>query len=581
MLTITAIALLPAFAAATAALASSHSEAPGTAKDRLADDTDLYAWVAKDAPDAVTIVGNWVPLLEPNGGPNFYSFDDEAEYYINIDNVGDAKDHIRYQFKFKTTRLHGTTFLYNTGVVTSFDDPDLNVRQTWTLTRFDDGSPTVLASDRPVAPNYVGPVSMPKYGALAQSTITTLADGTKIFIGPRDDPFFVDLGAVFDLLTIRKAPGNHGEGVDGLGGFDVMSVVLQIPKTRLTRDGKAPKTDNSVIGIYDSAERSATRTLNADGTVSLSGADVQVSRLGQPLVNEVVIPLQDKDKFNHTKPTGDGAFLNYVTDPELPKLFHALYGIPVPATPRNDLVTVFLTGIPGLNQPANPHQTPCEMLRLNLGVAPAVHPSRLGVLGGDLAGFPNGRRLTDDVVDIEERAAAGGYALTPSFNQAPANQLGDGVDANDVPFLPYFPYVAPPHSPFVHEHHEDGDHDRDDARRGWRTWKSSRDDGADMGDGKSDANAPLAPKLEMAGRNPGSVSLLSFEIPVQAHVSLRIFDVQGRLVRTLFDQDGAPGAFRAQWDGRTDAGAPAGHGVFFARLMTDGREAASRKIVLE
>src|SRR5262245_18676123 len=340
-----AVAALVLVALPALAWASSHSEAPGTAKDRLADDTDLYAWVAADAPGSVTIVGNWVPLLEPNGGPNFYSFDDEVRYYINIDNVGDAQDHIRYQFRFTTTRLNPNTFLYNTGVVTSIGDPDLNVRQTYTLTRFDNGTPTVLVMDAPVAPNFVGPTSMPNYDALAQSAITTLPDGTKIFVGPRDDPFFVDLGAIFDLLTIRRVPGNKGKGVDGVGGFDVLSVVMQIPKTRLTPDGKsASESSNPVIGMYDSAERLATRTLNADGSVSLSGDEMQVSRLGNPLVNEVVIPLKDKDRFNHTEPTGDAVFLPYVVDPELPKLFNALYGIPVPTTPRTDLVTVFLTG---------------------------------------------------------------------------------------------------------------------------------------------------------------------------------------------------------------------------------------------
>src|SRR5262245_29840748 len=211
------------------ASASSHSEAPGTAKDRLADDTDLYAWVASDAKDKVTIVGDWVPLLEPNGGPNFYGFDDDAVYYMNIDNVGDAQDHIRYAFRFRTDRRTGATFLYNTGVVTSLDDPDLNVRQFCTVTRFDDGVPTVIAQDVPVAPNFVGPVSMPKYGDLAASAVRTLDDGTRLFIGPRDDPFFVDLAAVFDLLTLPKGKKFRIGGVDGVAGYDVLTIAIQIP----------------------------------------------------------------------------------------------------------------------------------------------------------------------------------------------------------------------------------------------------------------------------------------------------------------------------------------------------------------
>ncbi|HET7226946.1 MAG TPA: DUF4331 domain-containing protein, partial [Candidatus Eisenbacteria bacterium] len=451
-------ALLPALALATAlvlpgaALASSHSEAPGTSKDRLADDTDLYAWVAPDAPHSVTFVGNWVPLIEPNSGPNFASFDDDATYFINIDNVGDCLDHIQYQFEFRTVRRNPNTFLYNTGIVTSLDDPDLNVRQFATVTRLDNGVATVLADDVQLAPYDVGPASMPDYASLAQAAVRTLPDGSRLFIGPRDDPFFVDLAAIFDLLTVRQLPGDHGGGVDGLGGFNVMTIALQVPDTRLTRDGAAPNAGNAVIGVYDSAERARIRMLMPDGTVSQHGPAQQVSRLGNPLVNEVVIPLKDKDRFNASEPKDDAQFLNYVLDPELPRLLHALYGLPVPTTPRNDLVSVFLTGIPGLNQSAAPSRAACDMLRLNMAIPPAASPNRLGVLGGDVAGFPNGRRLSDDVVDIAERAAAGGYPLTPAFDAAPANQLGDGVDANDVPLLPYFPYVAPPHDPFAPHH---------------------------------------------------------------------------------------------------------------------------------
>jgi hypothetical protein len=196
------------------ALGSSHSEAPGINKDRLADDTDLYAWVAKDAPDAVTFVGNWVPLIEPNSGPNFASFDDDATYYINVDNVGDALEHIRFEFAFTTTRQTGATFLYNVGQVTAVDDPDLNVRQTYTLTRIDVTggveTRTVLGTGLPVAPWFVGPASFPDYSAVAQQAVRTLPDGYKVFVGPRDDPFFVDLASLFDLLTIRKPPGNKG-----------------------------------------------------------------------------------------------------------------------------------------------------------------------------------------------------------------------------------------------------------------------------------------------------------------------------------------------------------------------------------
>ncbi len=566
--------------------ASSHSEAPGITKDRLADDTDLYAWVAKDAPGAVTFVGNWVPLIEPNSGPNFASFDDDVTYYINVDNDGDALRDIRYEFTFTTTRQTGATFLYNVGQVTSLNDPDLNVRQTYTLTRIDVvggvEQSTVLGSNLPVAPWFVGPASMPDYRALAQQAVQTLPGGYKVFVGPRDDPFFVDLASLFDLLTIRRPPGNRGRGVDGVGGYNVMSIVLQAPKETLTRDGLAPSAgaNNHIIGIWDTAERLMTRTLSASGTVTHSGPEVQISRLGMPLVNEIVIPLQDKDKFNGSEPVNDLAnFAGYVVDPEPARLLTLLYGISVPPAPRADIVAVFATGVAGLNQPAG--VTPGEMLRLNMVIPPADEPKRLGVLAGDVAGFPNGRRLADDVVDIELRVVAG--VLVDGYNVAPNNQLGDGVDSNDRPFLPYFPYVAPPHNPFDHSHHR---------TQGPTTWRD-RDDDDDRRDSdkhdaveatKDEAAAPAAPesdlRLRIQGANPGTGSRLEFSVPSASRVSLKVYDVQGRVVRTLVDQDAEAGAFSAQWDGRADDGARMGRGVYFARLVA-GSQTSEKKLVLE
>ena len=553
------------------ALASSHSEAPGTVKDRLADDTDLYAWVAGDAPGAVTFVGNWVPLIEPNSGPNYVSFDDNATYYINLDNVGDSHKHLRFEFTFKTTRQNPNTFLYNTGVVTSLGDPDLNVRQTYTLTRadVDGGTETVIGADLPVAPYFVGPASMPDYNTLAQSAVQNLPGGYKVFVGPRDDPFYVDLAAIFDLLTIRRVPGNRGKGVDGVAGYNVMSIVLQVPKDKLTKDGTAPDPakNNHIIGIWDTAERLQTRTLNADGSLSFSGPEMQVSRLGMPLVNEVVIPLKDKDKFNVSEPFNDVAnFGAYVVDPELAKLFHLIYGLSVPPAPRNDLVAVFATGVPGLNQPAG--VSPGEMLRLNMSIAPVTSPSRLGVLAGDLAGFPNGRRLGDDVVDIAERVVAG--VLVSGFNIAPNNQLGDGIDANDKPCLPYFPYVAPPHNPSDYSHTSVQQGDSQNSVRGV----------SDELNEKLSSSLEPSTGLHLTGANPGRAQTLRFTLERTAHVSLRIFDIQGRMIRELIDQDAAPGTFNARWDGRTDRG-DAAKGVFFARFTVNGQVADNRKLVLE
>jgi len=457
-----------AMAVPLVALASSHSEAPGTVKDRLADDTDVYAWVAADASQAVTFVGNWVPLLEPNSGPNFGAFDDDATYYINVDNVGDARKHVRFQFQFKTTRRTGATFLYNTGQVTSLDDADLNVRQTYTLTRIDVNNgveqATVLGTDLPVAPWFVGPKSMPDYTALAKSAVQDLAGGYRVFVGPRDDPFFVDLAAVFDLLTIRKVPGDRGKGVDGVGGYNVMTIALQVPMTKLTKDGMAPSAslNNHILGIWDTAERLANKTLNTDGTVSFSGPEVQVSRLGMPLVNEVVIPLKDKDKFNASEPKDDGQFANYVTNPTLPALIGLLYadaGVQAPSVfPRADLVATFLTGVPNVNQPKN--VVASEMIRLNtaLPVTPKGSQNSLGAAacfvngaltlanpGCDPAGFPNGRRPGDDVVDIELRVAMG-YLLAPGSTKPASASLPytDGVLVEDSQFDNHFPFLTTP-----------------------------------------------------------------------------------------------------------------------------------------
>jgi hypothetical protein len=579
---ISALAILPAIA-----LASSHSEAPGTAKDRLADDTDTYAFVSPDAPGTVTLIGNWVPLEEPAGGPNFYAFDDDAWYYINVDNVGDAQDHIRFEFKFTTHVRNGATFLYNTGPITSLDDADFNVYQTYTVRRSDNGGGYVtLGSDLPVPPNHIGPASTPNYDALAQAAVRTLSDGSKVFAGQRDDPFFVDLGGVFDLLTIRKPPGNKGKGVDGVGGYNVLEIALQVPVTRLTQGGAPLDSTNAVIGMYTSVERYATRTLNADGTVSHSGAHVQVSRLGHPLVNEVVIARQDKDKFNASHPTGDGQFLSYVTNPELPNLLHLLYGISVPPTPRLDLVEVFLTGIPGLNHPI-PLQ-PAELLRLNMMIPASATPNRMGVLGGDLAGFPNGRRLADDVTDIELRAVAG--VLVNGFDHPPNNQLGDGIDFNDRPYLASFPYEATPHSGFEHTHHPKqmgklrlvkpwlGGGFNAQAIREALENESLEIDADEAGETSATARKPM---LRMAGANPGPRADLEYTLATSGRVSLAIFDVQGRAVRTLFEQHAAAGTFRASWDGVTDSGRRAGRGVFFARLVVDGRVEDRRKIVIE
>jgi hypothetical protein len=441
-------------------IASSHREAPLISADPLADNTDVYAFVSPDAPDTVTLIANWIPLEAPAGGPNFYKFGDDVRYQINIDNDGDAKDDIVYEFRFRTHVQNPGTFLYNTGPISSLDDPDFNIRQTYTVTRIDRHGRTVLGTDLATPPVNVGLRSTPHYEILADAAIHTLSDGSKVFAGQRDDPFFVDLGSVFDLLGLRPFNPAHAiplpaaPGVDGLKGLNTHTVALQVPKSLLTHNGSAgtdPANPDSIIGVYSTTLRRRLRADDDHASDDRHDGDrdddrddwVQVSRLGMPLVNEVIIPLGKKDRFNASDPSHDQQFASFVLDPEPARLIHVLYPtISVPPAPRNDLVAIFLTGIPGLNQP--PHVVPSEMIRLNMAIPPSATPDRLGLLAGQADGFPNGRRLGDDVVDIELRALAGGTPFTPTFNHAPNNALSDGVDHNDKSFLASFPYVAHP-----------------------------------------------------------------------------------------------------------------------------------------
>ncbi|MEV6483847.1 DUF4331 domain-containing protein [Streptomyces sp. NPDC051576] len=403
-----------------AASASSHREAPLISGNPRYDNTDVYAFVSPDKPDTTTIIANWIPFEDPAGGPNFYTFADDAQYDIHIDNNGDAQGELLLRYTFRTHTKTKKTFLYNTGPVTSLDDPDLNVTQTYDIELLELHnqnvvSTTKLADDIPVAPSNVGKASMPDYDTLRRQAVRQLADGVQTFAGQADDPFFLDL-RVFDLLY----GGDLSEvGNDTLKGYNVNSVALQLPTDMITESKQQP-----VVGIWSTTQRK-----NARGNFE------QVSRLGNPLVNEVVNPLKDKDRFNASAPWNDSQFLKNVTEPELPKLMESVYGIKAPATPRTDLVDVFLKGVKGLNQP--PDVRPAEMLRLNTSIEPAAEPKRLGVLDGDKAGFPNGRRLTDDVVDISLQVVEGELV-------GAKNDLGDAVDADDHKFGTSFPYLAEP-----------------------------------------------------------------------------------------------------------------------------------------
>jgi hypothetical protein len=449
-----------------AASASSHREAPLIAGDPKADNTDTFAFVSPDNPGMVTVVADWIPFEEPEGGPNFYPFATDAQYTIKFDANGDGVADTTYAWTFQNHyRDTANQFLYNTGVVKNLTDPTLNFFQTYTLTETDSTGTHTLLTNKIVAPSDVGPASMPDYARLRQQNIAQgqLPDGGQNYVGQADDPFFLDL-RIFDLLY----GGNLSEtGHDGLAGYNVNTIVLQVPMAEVALNGDP--TRNPVVGIWSTTDRRSTNVLGG-GSVNVSGPFVQVSRLGNPLVNEVVVPLKYKDAFNAITPAQDHTVqpvVDKVLDPMVPKLIQQIYGIPAPTPPRNDLAEIFLTGIAKsapaltggpapiqadlnsqlLNKDVSPSSfVPSEELRLNMAVPVTARPNRLGVLGGDLQGFPNGRRLTDDVVDIELQALEGA-ALTGHL--VPALAAGDKVDANEVPFSNAFPYIALPHDKAV------------------------------------------------------------------------------------------------------------------------------------
>jgi len=448
--------------------ASSHREAPLISLDPVADATDLYSFVSPERPDTVTFITNWIPFEVPASGPNWYRFGDDVLYEIHIDNVGDAQDHIAFQFRFQSKVLNGNTFQAISGPVESLNDPDYNLRQSMTVTRLDapaDGScknkplancatakSTLIGKDIPVTPPNVGPSSFPSYSAVAAMGITPLSNGIKAFAGPRADSFFADIGSLFDLLTIRDFPGNKGgTGVDSFAGFNVHTISLQIPIKQLTKDGTQPtnpKDGAAVLGSWTTSSRRTTQVISNGQAPVTSGNWVQIQRLGMPLVNEAVVPLALKDAFNGLYPWQDAtipAVVNVITHSEAADLLHKVYNLNTPPAPRNDILTVFATGVPGLNQP--PGVVPSEQLRLNVAIPPSNNPKRLGVLAKDNAGFPNGRRLNDDIVDITLRVVAG--VLVEGYNVEPNNQLGDGVNKPFRPLMDEFPYQPASFSGYI------------------------------------------------------------------------------------------------------------------------------------
>ena len=402
--------------------ASSHREAPLIAEDPSADTTDLYAFRSVDAPNSLTVIANWIPAEDPAAGPNWYRFSERARYSIKLDRNGDAKPDVTYRLRFKNRE--DTLFLGNTV-------------QDYTVTRAAHGDEKVVARGV-TPPNNIGPRSSPNYRQLAENAVTNLAGGGKVFAGQREDAFFADIGAIFDLVAIRKGVGNEGGGKDFFAAYAVHGIALQIPISQLDDS-------DHTVGVWATTERPRVkiRQYRRHGVRRLHEERhwVQVSRLGNPLINEVIIPTRLKDKWNSLSPDKDAQFEQYYREPILAAVINQLYGLGVPEKNRDDLVAVLLTGVPGLNS-TGPKLA--DMLRVNLSIPPTATPNRLGVFRGDTAGFPNGRRLEDDVVDIAERAVAGKLKGHPA-----GDLLGDGVDGNDVPNLAEFPYENDPPSGFA------------------------------------------------------------------------------------------------------------------------------------
>jgi len=457
---------------------SSHREAPEISKDPVADSSDLYAFVSPDRPDTVTLIANYVPLQTPAAGPNFFEFGDDVLYEIHIDNNGDGLPDITYQFRFRTELRDNNTFLYNTGPIEALDSENWNRRQFYSVTRVQGGRARRLARDLPCPPCNIGPLSVPDYAALAADATVKLKTGERVFAGQRAEGFFVDLGAIFDLANLRPFQNLHllgqnvfqaaAEPVNATDRVNVHSIAIQVPVDDLRGRGAGYRytadDSASVIGVWTSASRQQVRLLKNRQTDVVVGPQVQVSRLGNPLFNEVIVPMARKDLWNSLPPIEDKNFARFVEQPELARLLPVLYpgvfdnlaALNKAETPRADLVAILLTGIPaGLIEgfQNNTGEVQADMLRLNTAIPPAAKEDRFGLLGGDVAGFPNGRRVADDVVSIALRAVAGvTFALVePNFTpDEAASQVTPGLSAADVtaPFLKRFPYLGLPYDGF-------------------------------------------------------------------------------------------------------------------------------------
>ncbi|MCP5152977.1 MAG: DUF4331 domain-containing protein [Ectothiorhodospiraceae bacterium] len=501
-----AVALTTTLSLAAAAHAANHREAPLTALDHKADITDVYAFVSYDDPTRVTLIMNVDPLLEPANGPTYFPFDPEITYAIKVDNDQDAVEDVTYEFRFRTVQTLPGVFTAFVGAggglasppssappvppgvvivppaIIAIDGPGalgLGQRQRYSITRIDGTGPTatrtVLATDLPTVPSNAGPRTMPDYESLFEQGIRSLADDTRVFAGTVDDPFWIDLGAAFDTLNLR--PGASAVGIagvlgdeqdarddvnfaaDDVAGYNVNSIAVEVPIAALTRDGRRHDATEpeAVIGVWATTSRPRVKILPlAPGLPSrVSTSTAQIQRMGNPLINELLIGIGSKDAFSMRQPRDDAAFAPFLLDPVIARVASAAVfetlgsdALPVPPPPRNDLLPLVQYLAP-IAPPGTPTGPIADLLRLNTGVPPTPvgQRSRLGLLTGDQAGFPNGRRVSDDVVDIALRVAVGGVLTGDTrFSGFPHNRLGDGVNTNDRPYRETFPYVASAHS---------------------------------------------------------------------------------------------------------------------------------------
>jgi hypothetical protein len=446
--------------------ASSHREAPITALDQKADITDWYCFVDPNRPDHLVMIMNVDPFLEPSNGPNYFPFDPNILYEMKIDNNHDGVPDVTFQFRFKTTIQQPTVFTGYVGnlagipPITSLSGPGaagLSLSQTYSVTMVTKYETQELVQGQTLyaVPTNVGPRTMPNYDTLVQQGIYTLPGSITVFAGTVADPFFVDLGAAFDSLNFRTAVGggvlsasidaddHNNYAPNAVAGFNVNSIVLEVPITLLTSDGQlhTASDKNAVLGTYATTSRKKAVVQDNLGYLgSTKGQWAQVQRLGNPLINELIIGTGSKDMFSVSNPIDDGQFSTYFLNPLLATIFGSI-GIPVPPAPRLDLLPLVQYQAPICPGCAAADAGPiADLLRINTGIPPTAFSSakRLGFLVGDNAGFPNGRRLNDDVIDIAARAV-GGILAGPKYNTA----IGDGVNEPSTPTLTTFPFVAP------------------------------------------------------------------------------------------------------------------------------------------